>query len=139
MRRRAFSVRSGRGRDDGAVSRRSKWIVALSVAVVAIGVGAGIGVATVGDDNDEPALTGEALDKASAAALTHAGDGRVTGTEADDDDSAYEVEVTLPDGTKVDVQLDKDFNVVGESRDRDEGNDPDDADEPGDHDDPGDD
>jgi hypothetical protein len=117
---------------------RRKWIVALAVAITAIAVGAGIGVATVGDD-DEPPLTGEALDKASAAALSHTGDGRVTGTEANDEDSAYEVEVTLADGTKVDVQLDEDFNVVGESRDHDEGDDPDDADEPGDHDDPGDD
>lgn len=31
----------------------------------------------------------------------------MTGTEAGDEESCYEVEVTLDDGTEVDVQLDK--------------------------------
>ena len=49
--------------------------------------------------------------------------GRVTGTEAGDEESAYEVEVTLPDGSQVDVQLDEAFDVVGskdDGRDQDE-------------------
>lgn len=36
----------------------------------------------------------------------------MTGTEVEDEDSAYEVEVTRGDGTQVDVQLDKDFQVL---------------------------
>ncbi|CAN5534922.1 hypothetical protein BH24ACT4_BH24ACT4_17360 [soil metagenome] len=40
------------------------------------------------------------------------GGGRVTDTEVGDEDSYYEVEVTADDGTQVDVQLDRDFNVV---------------------------
>jgi hypothetical protein len=119
------------------MTRRSKGMIALAIGVAVIGVGTGIGVATVGDDDEAP-IAGEALERATAAALEAAGGGRVTATEAEDEESAYEVEVTLPDGTKVDVQLDKDFKVVGQSRDND-GDDPDDADELGDHDDPGDD
>jgi hypothetical protein len=41
------------------------------------------------------------------------GAGRVTGTETGDEDSYYEVEVTLPDGRQVDVQLDESFALVG--------------------------
>ena len=33
----------------------------------------------------------------------------MTGTEVDDEESIYEVEVTLDDGRQVDVQLDADF------------------------------
>ena len=50
---------------------------------------------------------GPALDKASAAALEHTGEGRVTETEVGDEESYYEVEVTLDDGSQVDVQLDE--------------------------------
>ena len=38
---------------------------------------------------------------------------RVTETEVGDEESYYEVEVTLDDGSQVDVQLDEQFNVVG--------------------------
>jgi hypothetical protein len=41
------------------------------------------------------------------------GGGRVTGTEVGDEESYYEVEVTLGDGTQIDVQLDRSFRVVG--------------------------
>jgi hypothetical protein len=41
----------------------------------------------------------------------------VTGTEVGDEESYYEVEVTLDDGTQVDVQLDKGFRVVGSEAD----------------------
>ena len=36
-----------------------------------------------------------------------------------DEDSYYEVEVTLDDATEVDVQLDKDFQVVDSKADKD--------------------
>ena len=48
-----------------------------------------------------------------AAALAETGGGRITDTEVGDEDSYYEVEVTLDDGSQVDVQLDEGFNVVG--------------------------
>ena len=55
---------------------------------------------------------GAALDRASAAALQEAGSGRVTDTEAGDEEGAYEVEVTKPDGSQVDVHLDEQFRVL---------------------------
>jgi hypothetical protein len=65
---------------------------------------------------DQP-IGGTALDQASAAALNHTGGGQVTGTEVGDEESYYEVEVTRDDGSQVDVQLDRDFAVVGASAD----------------------
>jgi uncharacterized membrane protein YkoI len=63
------------------------------------------------------AISGDALQKASTAALASTGGGRVTGTEIDDEESYYQVEVTLDDGSQVDVQLDKAFTVVGSKTD----------------------
>ncbi len=51
------------------------------------------------------------------AALAHTGEGRVTETEVGDEESLYEVEVTLNDGSQVDVQLDENFAVVGSKAD----------------------
>ena len=56
----------------------------------------------------------------AAAALAETGEGRVTETEVGDEESYYEVEVTLDDGSQVDVQLDEQFNVVGSSVDHEE-------------------
>jgi uncharacterized membrane protein YkoI len=100
------------------VNRKRKIAIAGSaLLVVAAAAGTGIAAAT-GDDADTP-ITGEALEKASAAALAHLGEGRVTDTEVGDEESLYEVEVTLDDGTQVDVQLDEAFAVVGEEADDD--------------------
>jgi hypothetical protein len=112
------------------VNRKTTLItLAAAAAIVAGGTGAGIAAANGGDDNEAP-ITGQALDKASAAALEHTGEGRVTETEVGDEESYYEVEVTLDDGSQVDVQLDKSFKVVGSSADHEErdgsGNDADD-------------
>jgi hypothetical protein len=95
--------------------KRKTWIAAGAV-VAALTGGAGIAVASGGDDSESP-IRGEALNKASAAALTRTGGGRVTETETGDEESYYEVEVTRPDGSRVDVQLDRDFRVVGASPD----------------------
>jgi len=93
-------------------------IAVIIVVVLAFaGIGGGAAVATgLGDDNEQP-ITGEALEKASEAALEHTGGGRVSETEVGDEDSYYEVEVTMDDGSQVDVQLDEDFNVVGDEAD----------------------
>jgi uncharacterized membrane protein YkoI len=100
--------------------RRTKALIAGgAVAAVVLG-GATYAVAGGADDDatDTP-ITGSALDKASAAALEHTGEGRVTETEVGDEESYYEVEVTLDDGSQIDVQLDKQFNVVGDESDND--------------------
>ena len=69
-----------------------------------------------GNETDRP-ITGADLDQASEAALSHLGEGRVTETEVGDEESYYEVEVTLDDGSQVDVQLDEQFAVVGDEAD----------------------
>lgn len=100
------------------MTRRTRWIiVAVAAAAVAAGVGGGIAIAGGGVTETDQPITGPALTRAEQAALAHTGGGRVTETEVGDEDSYYEVEVTLPDGRQVDVQLDKDFNVVGTSAD----------------------
>jgi hypothetical protein len=97
-----------------------RWIAASAVVVLGLAAGgAGVASATGGDDH-APAITGTALDRARAAALAHT-DGRVTGTEVNDEESYYEVEVTRPDGRQVDVQLDRSFHVVGAQADHEDG------------------
>jgi len=96
------------------VRNRKAWIIAGVVVALAVAAGgAGAVVATGGDDNEQP-ITGSALEQASQAALDHTGEGGVTETEVGDEESYYEVEVTLDDGSQVDVQLDESFTVVGQ-------------------------
>ena len=100
--------------------RRTKVLIAGGAAGAAILGGASYAVAGGADDDaTDTAITGPALEQASAAALEHTGEGRVTETEVGDEESYYEVEVTLDDGSQVDVQLDKSFNVVGSDADDD--------------------
>ena len=107
-----------------------KLAVAGLVVVVGGAAGAGAVIARQAGDGPDVAITGDALARASEAALAHTGGGRVTETEVGDEESYYEVEVTLDDGTQVDVQLDRDFDVVSDERDGtdDEGADDEDAD-----------
>jgi uncharacterized membrane protein YkoI len=99
----------------------TRKVVVIAALVVGIGAaGGGAALAAGGDDDGtETPITGSALEQAKAAALDHTGQGRVTDTEVGDEESYYEVEVTLDDGSQVDVQLDKSFNVVGSEGDRD--------------------
>jgi hypothetical protein len=94
-----------------------KFLIGVGAGAVALLAVGGAVVATTGGDDDEVPITGDALDRASEAALEHLGEGRVTETEVGDEESIYEVEVTLDDGTQVDVQLDEDFHVVGSEAD----------------------
>jgi hypothetical protein len=103
------------------VNRRKKLLIGAVVVVVAAATGTGVAVAAMGDDN-QPAITGDALARASAAALAHTG-GKVTGTEVGDEESYYEVEVTKADSSQVDVQLDKYFTLVTTIKDGDTGSD----------------
>ena len=98
------------------MNRRTKAAVGAGALVIAIGATAGIAVAAGGDDSEGP-ITGDALQRASDAALQHTGGGRVTDTEVGDEESYYEVEVTLDNGDQVDVQLDEAFHVVSSEND----------------------
>jgi len=102
------------------VKTSRKLIVTAGVAVVLGAGGAGVAAASGDPDSTEGpdvAITGDALQKASAAALASTGGGRVTETEVGDEESYYQVEVTLDDGSQVDVQLDEAFSVVGSKAD----------------------
>ncbi len=96
--------------------KRSRVFIAAGAAAVVILAGGGIAMAAGGDDTDVP-ITGDALEQASTAAIEHLGGGTVTDTEVGDEESYYEVEVTLDDGSQVDVQLDEGFTVVGSEND----------------------
>ena len=104
------------------MKRRRKTIIAAAALGSVIAAGAGIAAANSpdnGQDDAETPIAGPDLERASAAALAHTGEGRVTGTEVGDEESYYEVEVTLADGGQVDVQLDEEFNVVRDMPDSD--------------------
>lgn len=93
--------------------RRKVLIGAVAVAGLVIG---GAGLAFGDDRDDDRPPTGAEFERVSAAALAEVGDGTVTDT--DRDDGRYEVEVTRPDGTEVDVVLDDDLAVVAATPDR---------------------
>jgi uncharacterized membrane protein YkoI len=101
--------------------KRSTKIIAGAAFAAAVAGGAGVAAASGGSDDGaegpDSAISGDALEKAGAAALAETGGGRVTGTEVGDEESYYEVEVTFDDGRQVDVQLDESFAVVGSSAD----------------------
>ena len=98
------------------MQRMTKILIVASCLVVVALIPL-IGMALTAE-TEEP-ITGVALERASAAALEYVeSDGAtVPDTEVGDEESYYEVEVTLSDGSEVDVQLDEDFNVVGEEAD----------------------
>jgi uncharacterized membrane protein YkoI len=99
----------------------SKKVALATGAVLALAVIAGGGTAYAlsneDDDDTQRPIPAEDIEQAEEAALAETGGGRVTETEVDDEESKYEVEVTLDDGTQVDVQLDEDFNVVSSETD----------------------
>ena len=97
-----------------------RWMVVVAVLAIAIVAGAGLFVGTAADDDageSEQPIVGEALERASDAALAYTGEGRVTDTEVGDEEDYYEVEVTLENGNQVDVHLDEAFNVLGTEED----------------------
>jgi uncharacterized membrane protein YkoI len=103
------------------MSTKAKRILIATVALVALALGgAAVAGATGGEDNEKP-ITGNALHRASRAALQQAGGGRVSATEVGDEEGYYEVEVTRDDGSQVDVHLDRDLHVIGASADRQDG------------------
>ena len=100
------------------MNRKTKLIGGGAAAVVLIGGGVAIAVASGMGDDDQP-LTGTTRDRAIAAALEATGGGTVTETEVGDDGAAYSVEVQLADGSQVEVNLDENFDVIGQEPDDD--------------------
>jgi uncharacterized membrane protein YkoI len=94
-------------------------LVALGVAFLIAGFPSPRTDAATGQEGrDDVAVTGTAADQAKDAAQAVVPGATVRGVEREtnDDDtppSAYEVELTRPDGTPVEVELDADYKVVG--------------------------
>lgn len=108
--------------------RINRFIALALIAVLAVAVlgafslraaaqdGPSDEVEDAGEGADTP-ITGDALVQASAAALEFVGEGRVTDTEVGDEEGYYEIEITLDDGSQVDVHLDENFNVLSQVSD----------------------
>lgn len=107
---------------------KRKLVLSLVVVVALAAVAAGIALAGARGDVDKP-ITGSNLDRATAAALEHTGGGTVTETEVGDDGAAYGVEIRLANGTQVEVNLDGNFDVIGQEVDDDGSGDEHDADD----------
>ena len=91
--------------------RNAKTLLIALAAVTVLLIGAGVAYATASTDDSTEHSTGPGMEKAKSVALEHV-NGRVTGTEFQDEEGYYEVEVTKDDGRQVDVHLDKNYNVL---------------------------
>jgi hypothetical protein len=105
--------------EEARMRGRMVKIVAGGVAVLAL-AGGGVAWATGAGGDDKP-LSGAARERAIEAALAYTKGGTVTETETGDDGAAYGVEVRLSNGRQVEVELDENFNVIGQERDDDTG------------------
>jgi len=117
---------SGRRSVDGMNPKPTRKRIAVVLAAAAVVTAGTVGAARAlsgDDDTHEQPTPASERDRAEQAALEETGGGTVTGTEVDDEETKYEVEVTLGDGHQVDVQLDEDFQVVGTDGDDDSGSD----------------
>ena len=85
-------------------------LIAAALAMLVL-VGASVAYATGGESSEQQA-TGPGIEKAKSVALDHTNGGQVSGTEIGDEEGYYEEEVTLDDGSQVDVHLDRDFDVL---------------------------
>jgi uncharacterized membrane protein YkoI len=90
---------------------RKKTMLMTGVAAAAVVLGgATVAVAANSLASDDQPLSGTELQQASDAALAKAGGGTVL--KAETDDGAYEVDVQRPDGTRVEVEVDRSFQVA---------------------------
>ena len=110
------------------MNNRVKTTAAGIAALGALALGgAAIAGATGGDEQESASGNLAADDAAHArkAALAETGGGEVNAVERDGENGAtYEVEVTKPDGSTVDVRLDENFKtVIVEGDEEDGGND----------------
>jgi uncharacterized membrane protein YkoI len=106
---------SGRGaqwnkRHKEALVKKKTVIIGSAIAAVVVLGGTGAAVAASGAMENDAQLTGTTLEKASKAALAETGEGRVTDSESDD--GGYEIEVTLDNGSAVDLWLNESYEVV---------------------------
>lgn len=92
-----------------------KRIAAVAGLALATSVTGGVAVAGGGEDPEPGSqnYTAEQADAATQAALSATDGGTANAVERDPENGAtWEVEVTRPDGTAVDVRLDDAYDVV---------------------------
>lgn len=84
------------------------------ITLIGLSLAAALTLSACGSDDAE--LSADDRAKASTAALAYVGGGAVTDAERGDGDDtyAYEVEVTLPGGSDIDVELDDSFEVTNQ-------------------------
>lgn len=100
---------------------RKKAVLITGIAAAVILGGATVAVAASTQTTDDQPLGGTELQQASDAALAKVGGGTVLKAETDDGATAFEVDVMRPDGSKVEVKLDRSFQVSAiESQGRDD-------------------
>ncbi len=92
-------------------------ITGLGAAVLVVGSATGVAVAASGHgragDDKNTTVTGPQAKDATKAALKLTGGGTANSVERDSENGAtWEVEVTRPDDSVVDVRLDQDFQKV---------------------------
>ncbi len=93
-------------------------VTAAGITALAAG-GAGIAYGVAGESDEQ--LSGPDADQAKRAALEAVGGGSVSEIERQDGDGAgaFEVEVRRSDGSQVEIHVDRNYNVVGQSGDDD--------------------
>ena len=102
------------------MQRTARWIVAALAAGGAVAIAGAVGAGPAGSETgDDQELIGSIRDQAVDAALKATGGGTVTETEMGDDGAAYGVEVLVPGSREVEVNLDRNFNVIGQESDGD--------------------
>jgi uncharacterized membrane protein YkoI len=89
--------------------KKTMLITGVAAAAVVLG-GATVAVAANTLTSDDQPLSGTELQQASDAALATTGGGTVL--KAETDDGSYEVDVLRPDGAKVEVEVDRSFQVA---------------------------
>ena len=98
--------------------KRTIWVTSAVAAVALAAGGTAVAFAVTDDLTDDDAresaeVTSEELDAAMAAALDEVGPGTVVDADRDDDSThAYEIDVVLDAGGRVEVRLDESLNVL---------------------------
>jgi hypothetical protein len=90
-----------------------KRLAGVVAGVVVLALGGAVIAGATGAFGDDAQLKGHQADRAKVAALKLTGGGHANAVERDSEKGAvYEVEVTRPDGSTVDVRLDGKLRLV---------------------------
>ena len=93
---------------------KRKLVVGAAAAGITVAAAlAGAAAAVASNDDGDHSVTGAQTARATTAALAATEGGTANSVERDSENGAtWEVEVTKPDGTTVDVRLDQTYQVV---------------------------